>query len=73
MVYVHRLRQIGNTLSIDFCMRKGGTNMSKQKTIDAKMQSRIDNQKEAMNSTSGFKTGMSSGTHGAGDSYRNKQ
>ncbi len=47
--------------------------MSKHKTLDAKLQSEIDNEKSALNSNSGFKTTMSSGTHGAGDSYRNKQ
>ena len=40
--------------------------MSKKQTIDAKLQSQIDNMKEAMNSSSGFKNTMSSGTQGSG-------
>lgn len=47
--------------------------MSKAKTIESKIQSEIDNMKEAQNSSSGFKQTISSGTHGAGDSLRNKR
>ena len=47
--------------------------MAKQKTEEAKLQSRIDNTRDAMNASNGFKTAMSSGVHGAGDSYRNKR
>lgn len=47
--------------------------MSKHKTEEAKLQSKIDNTRDAMNASNGFKTGISSGTHGAGDSFRNKK
>lgn len=48
--------------------------MSKKQTIDAKIQSELDNMKSAYNSKSGFKSTMSSGTQGAGDSLsRNKK
>lgn len=48
--------------------------MSKKQSIEAKMQSEIDNMKAARNSTSGFKSTMSSGTQGAGDALsRNKR
>lgn len=48
--------------------------MSKKQSIDAKLQSEKDNMKDAMNAQNGFKSGMSSGTNGAGDSYgRNKR
>lgn len=45
--------------------------MSKKQTIDAKTQSAKDNLKEALNSKSGFKDVMSSGTVGAGASLNN--
>lgn len=44
--------------------------MAKHKTGEAQLQSKIDNEKDAKNSKSGFKSSMSSGTYGAGDSYR---
>ncbi|MEG0013102.1 MAG: hypothetical protein RR324_06565 [Cellulosilyticaceae bacterium] len=44
--------------------------MSKHKTGEAQFQSKIDNAKDAKNSKTGFKTSMSSGTYGAGDSHR---
>lgn len=47
--------------------------MAKHKTEEAKIQSKIDNTRDAMNAGNGFKTTMSSGVHGAGDSYRNKK
>ena len=47
--------------------------MSKHNTLDAKIQSELDNEKEARSSSSGFKNTMSSGTNGAGDSLRNKR
>ena len=37
--------------------------MSKKQSIDAKLQSELDNMKEALNSKSGFKNTMSSGTY----------
>jgi len=53
---------------------KGDEAMSKKQSIEAKMQSEIDNMKDARNSTSGFKSTMSSGTQGAGDALsRNKR
>lgn len=48
--------------------------MSKKQSIEAELQSRVDNMKDARNSKSGFKSTMSSGTQGAGDSLsRNKR
>lgn len=47
--------------------------MSKKQSIDAKLQSQKDNMKDAMNAQNGFKSGMSSGTNGAGDSYSRNQ
>lgn len=48
--------------------------MSKKQSIESKLQSEIDNMKDARNSKSGFKSNMSSGTQGAGDSLsRNKR
>lgn len=47
--------------------------MAKHKTEESKIQSKIDNTRDAMNAGNGFKTTMSSGVHGAGDSYRNKK
>lgn len=47
--------------------------MTKKKDIDAKTQSKIDNMKEAMNSSSGFKNTMSSGTQGSGASISRNQ
>lgn len=47
--------------------------MSKKQSIEAELQSRVDNMKDARNSKSGFKSTMSSGTQGAGNSLsRNK-
>lgn len=43
--------------------------MAKQ-SIESKMQAQIDNMKDAKNSKSGFKNTVSSGTQGAGDSFR---
>lgn len=47
--------------------------MSKPKTLEAKIQSEIDNTRDAKNASNGFKNVTSSGTQGAGDSYRNKR
>lgn len=48
--------------------------MSNKQTIEAKLQSRKDNMQDAKNANNGFKSGMSSGVEGAGDSYgRNKR
>ncbi len=47
--------------------------MSNKQTMDAKLQSRIDNMKEALNSNSGFKKTMSSGTQGSGASISRNQ
>lgn len=47
--------------------------MGKNKSLEASLQSKIDNTRDAKNAGNGFKTAMSSGTHGAGDSYRNKK
>lgn len=44
--------------------------MSKKQSIEAEMQSRKDNTEDAMNAYNGFKSGMSAGVNGAGDSYR---
>lgn len=44
--------------------------MANKKTIETITQSRIDNTRDAKNSNTGFKTNMSSGTYGAGDSHR---
>lgn len=44
--------------------------MSKKQTIESKIQSQVDNMRDAQNSKSGFKSTMSSGTQGAGDSFR---
>lgn len=43
--------------------------MSKKHTIEAEIQSRIDNTRDAKNAKNGFKSGMSAGVEGAGDSY----
>lgn len=47
--------------------------MSKKKTVESDKQSKIDNTRDAMNAGNGFKSSASSGTHGVGDSYRNKR
>lgn len=47
--------------------------MTKHKTEEAKIQSKIDNTRDAMNAGNGFKSGISAGVHGAGDSFRNKK
>ena len=47
--------------------------MSKKQTMDAKLQSEMDNMKEALNSKSGFKSTMSSGTTGSGASISRNQ
>ena len=52
---------------------KGDELMSKKQTLDAKLQSEIDNMKEALNSTSGFKNAMSAGTQGTGASISKNQ
>lgn len=44
--------------------------MSKQKTMESINQARSDQSKDAKNAANGFKGSMSSGTYGAGDSYR---
>ncbi|MHC1750001.1 MAG: hypothetical protein AB9856_17140 [Cellulosilyticaceae bacterium] len=46
--------------------------MPNKKDVKQTNQSRIDNTKDAMNAGNGFKSGISSGTHGAGDTLRNK-
>lgn len=47
--------------------------MSKKQSIDAKLQGEIDNMKEALNSKSGFKSTMSSGTTGSGANISRNQ
>lgn len=47
--------------------------MAKKKNLESKIQSEIDNTRDAKNSTHGFTVAVSSGTHGAGDSYRNQR
>lgn len=47
--------------------------MSKKQSIEAELQSRMDNMKEAQNSKSGFKSAMSSGTQGTGASISRNQ
>lgn len=47
--------------------------MSKKQSIDAKLQSEMDNMKEALNSKSGFKSTMSSGTTGSGANISRNQ
>ncbi len=47
--------------------------MSKKQTIESKIQSQIDNMRDARNSKSGFKNTMSSGVQGAGDALRRNQ
>lgn len=52
---------------------RGDEPMSKKQSIDAKLQSEMDNMKEALNSKSGFKSTMSSGTQGSGASISRNQ
>lgn len=52
---------------------KGDEPMSKKQSMDAKLQSQIDNMKDALNSKSGFKNTMSSGTQGSGASISRNQ
>lgn len=52
---------------------KGDEPMSKKQSIDAKLQSELDNMKEALNSKSGFKNTMSSGTQGSGANISRNQ
>ena len=47
--------------------------MSKKQTMNAKLQSEMDNMKEALNSKSGFKNTMSSGTTGSGATISRNQ
>ena len=47
--------------------------MTKKQTMDAKLQSEMDNMKEALNSKSGFKNTMSSGTTGSGANISRNQ
>ena len=47
--------------------------MSKKQSIEAELQSRMDNMKDARNSKSGFKSAMSSGTQGTGASISRNQ
>ena len=47
--------------------------MTKKQSMDAKLQSEIDNMKDALNSKSGFKNTMSSGTQGSGASISRNQ
>lgn len=44
--------------------------MSSKQTIESKLQSEIDNMKDAKNAKNGFKSGMSAGVNGAGDTFR---
>lgn len=43
--------------------------MGKKKSVEAAMQSKIDATRDAKNAKNGFKSGMSSGTYGAGDAF----
>ena len=45
--------------------------MSKNRDLTSEMQSRIDNTKEAKNSTRGYKHTVSYGTQGVGDILKN--
>lgn len=48
--------------------------MSKKKNLESEMQSREDNEKDAMNSKSGFKGTLSAGVIGTGSSLiKNKR
>ena len=55
----------------DILLLKGDDIMSKKKKLEASLQGKIDQTRDAMNAENGFKTVMSSGTHGAGDAYHN--
>ncbi|MGL4798394.1 MAG: hypothetical protein ACRCWY_03200 [Cellulosilyticaceae bacterium] len=44
--------------------------MANKKTMESINQARVDTTRDAKNANNGFKSGMSSGTNGAGDSYR---
>lgn len=43
--------------------------MGKKKSVEAALQSKIDNTRDAKNAKNGFKSGMSAGTYGAGDAF----
>lgn len=43
--------------------------MGKNKSLKSDMQSKVDQTRDAKNAKNGFKSGMSSGTYGAGDAY----
>ena len=47
--------------------------MAKPKTEEAKLQSKIDNTRDAMNASNGFKNLPSAGTQGVGDGLKNKR
>lgn len=47
--------------------------MTKPKTEEAKIQSKIDNTRDAMNAGNGFKGGLSAGVQATGDSCKNKR
>ena len=47
--------------------------MSKKQSIEAELQSRMDNMKDARNSSSGFKSTLSSGTQGTGAGISSNQ
>lgn len=46
--------------------------MPNKKDVKQTNQSRIDQTREAKNADNGFKFGISAGTHGTGDTLRNK-
>lgn len=47
--------------------------MGKKKSIEASIQSKIDNTRDAKNSDNGFKNTMSAGTRGVGDTFGGKK
>lgn len=47
--------------------------MAKHKTDQAQLQSKIDNTRDAMNASNGFKNLPSSGTQGVGDQRKNNK
>ena len=51
-------------------MREKGVIHRDKQSRESKLQSQEDNMKNAKNSKSGFKNTVSSGTQGAGDSFR---
>lgn len=53
-------------MKMEILFSKGDECMSKHDNMEAKIQSQLDNLKEARNSKSGFKSTMSAGVQGTG-------